>query len=74
MYSSDTISQPKYVYVPPRPLTPRFTGQEMYLDKLRSYFRPPGSQNLQRRFLVHGKGGVGKTQLVLKFAQENADR
>ena len=58
--------------MPPRPLSPRFTGQELYLDKLRNYFGQPSS--LRRRFLLYGKGGVGKTQLALKFAEENADR
>ena len=69
-----SIAHPKYVYVPPRLLSPQFTGQEVYLDKLRTYFGPTTGQPSQRRFLLHGKGGVGKTQLALKYAEENADR
>lgn len=70
-----TVSQTKYVYVPPRPLSPRFTGQEVYLEKLRTHFAPLAQSTHQRKtFLLHGKGGVGKTQLVLKYAEENADR
>ena len=71
-----TSSHPKYVYVPPRPLSPQFTGQEVYLSKLRTYFGPTSgpSQQSQRRFLLHGKGGVGKTQLALKYAEDTADR
>ena len=66
-----SFSHPKYVYFPPRLLSPQFTGQEMYLNKLRTYFGPQPSQ---RRFLLHGKGGVGKTQLALKYAEETADK
>ena len=69
-----TSSHPKYVYVPPRLLSPQFTGQEVYLNKLRTHFGPTTVQPSQRRFLLHGKGGVGKTQLALKYAEENAGR
>ena len=76
---NNSVSEPetKYVYVPPRPLSPRFTGQEMYLEKLRKYFGPHTSttwQKQRRCFLLHGMGGIGKTQLALKFAEECADR
>ena len=69
-----TSSHPKYIYVPPRPLSQQFTGQEVYLNKLRTHFGPTTGQPSQRRFLLHGKGGVGKTQLALKYAEENANR
>lgn len=65
---------PEYEYVPQRLLSPRFTGQEKYLQKLREYYGPSNSEKSQRRCLLHGKGGVGKTQLALKFAEENDDR
>ena len=38
------------------------------------YFGPTAGQPSQNRFLLHGKGGVGKTQLALKYAEENANR
>lgn len=72
-----TISQTEYVYVPPHPLSPRFTGQEEYLEKLRDYFGPHTSETWQKQrrcFLLYGIGGVGKTQIALKFAEESADR
>ena len=69
------VLQPKYVYVPPHPISLRFTGQEPYLAKLREYFELPTSDTPGRRcFLLYGMGGVGKTQIALKFAEENADR
>ena len=71
--SMASFVQPKYVYVPSRLPSPRFTGQGIYLSKLRTYFGTTG-QTSQRRFLLHGKGGVGKTQLALKYAEESAGR
>ena len=69
------ISQIEYVYVPPHPLSPRFTGQEIYLAKLREYFQlPTEGRSGRRSFLLYGMGGIGKTQIALKFAEENADR
>ncbi len=30
--------------------------------------------NVQKRFVVYGTGGSGKTQFCCKFAQDNQDR
>lgn len=72
----DAASQTEYIYVPPLPLSPRFTGQEVYLGKLREYFAPQihGSRPGRKCFLLHGMGGVGKTQLSLKFTEESANQ
>jgi len=50
-----------------------FTGRFRYLETLRRHFGPRVEQS-QRRFLLYGMGGAGKTQICLKFIQENADR
>ncbi|KAF8985771.1 hypothetical protein BDQ17DRAFT_1376548, partial [Cyathus striatus] len=42
-----------------------FIGQEMYLKRLHEHF----SQEIHERkmFLLYGIGGIGKTQICLKF-------
>ena len=52
-----------------------FTGRQDYLDKLEAYFSPRGpGYHSRREFLLYGIGGAGKTQLALKFAEENRGR
>ena len=47
-----------------------FTGREDVLNRLENYFEPRGTGRHRRReFLLHGLGGAGKTQLMLKFAE-----
>ncbi|KAF8720316.1 hypothetical protein AX14_011029, partial [Amanita brunnescens Koide BX004] len=60
------------------PLTPRkyssalFTGRDEYLQKLRDYFcSNVGGQ--RKSFLLYGLGGIGKTQICLKFIEQNVD-
>ena len=58
----------------PRP-SPRFTGREDYLEKLRQHFGTHAGQPKHRQqFLLYGMGGVGKTQICLKFAEEHSDQ
>ncbi|KAF8345651.1 hypothetical protein F5887DRAFT_1190591 [Amanita rubescens] len=49
-----------------------FTGQDKYLQKLKDHFisQVQGQRNF---FLLHGLGGIGKTQICLKFIEENPD-
>jgi DNA replication protein DnaC len=67
----ETISLPKIEYKPMTPSSANFTGRRDYLAKLRAYFsiEPLG----RKSFLLYGMGGVGKTQLCLKFKEENSD-
>jgi len=55
----------------------RFTGRTAILDKLKDHFSK-GSDNEQRRsrkyFLLHGMGGIGKTQIYLKFIEDMSDK
>ncbi|KAF8514539.1 hypothetical protein BU17DRAFT_94396 [Hysterangium stoloniferum] len=58
-------------YVPTAISSPIFTGQQKYLEQLREYFGTEGRRSDERRHhLIHGMGGIGKTQICLKFAEE----
>ncbi|KDQ50310.1 hypothetical protein JAAARDRAFT_186325 [Jaapia argillacea MUCL 33604] len=53
--------------------TPTFTGREDILLELHTFFGPSLSSvkcHKQRIFVLHGLGGVGKTQIALKFVEE----
>ena len=50
-----------------------FTGRKDYLKNLRQYFCRRDVSSPRRRFLLYGMGGAGKTQICLKFAEENSD-
>jgi len=74
------LGQPFYrnekFYVP-KPLSTIFTGRDSELEQLKADFGIPFSSNQplhqQRRFVVQGMGGSGKTQFVVKFAELNRD-
>ena len=64
------------VVIPPPP-TEMFTGRDTYLDHMESSFdltKTSMELKKQRRFVLYGIGGVGKTQLVLKFIERNGDK
>ncbi|KAF8521436.1 hypothetical protein BU17DRAFT_64929 [Hysterangium stoloniferum] len=58
------------IYMSKHRSSPRFVGQEKYLSKLRSFFAPENSHSMWNHFLLYGMGGVGKTQICLKFIEE----
>lgn len=48
-----------------------FTGRQDILDKLDSFFSPRDTGGRPRReFLLYGMGGVGKTEIALKMADD----
>jgi hypothetical protein len=68
------ISLPKIEYKPMTPSSANFTGRSSYLAKLRAYFSAEPDKRLRRKsFLLYGMGGIGKTQICLKFAEESSD-
>ncbi|KAF8994198.1 hypothetical protein BDQ17DRAFT_1367293 [Cyathus striatus] len=52
-----------------------FVGQEMYLKRLHEYFSKSNmmTKSGRKMFLLHGMGGIGKTQICLKFCDEMAE-
>lgn len=50
-----------------------FTGREAHLNLLRQSFEAPGPP-AQRRVVVYGVGGSGKTEFCCKFAHDNSRR
>jgi GTPase SAR1 family protein len=61
-----------------------FTGRKEILDQLKSSCLPAEwshsqqqeehHHQQQKRFVIHGLGGCGKTQLCLKFAEEHREK
>ncbi len=66
----------KYFEVP-RNVSSIFTGREDICRDLQERCLPsdpPSAQKTQKRFVLHGLGGSGKTQICLKFAQDHRER
>ena len=59
----------------PNPST-RFTGRMEIIAKLKEHFSVNFTDRFQKRkyFLLHGMGGIGKTQIYLKFIEEMSER
>ena len=53
----------------------RFTGRTDVLTKLKDHFTAESNDRLRRRkfFLLYGMGGIGKTQICLRFIEEMSD-
>jgi Cdc6-like AAA superfamily ATPase len=62
------------------PLTPnpsnRFTGRTEVIAKLKRHFFTDTNDAVEKRkfFLLYGMGGIGKTQIFLKFVEEMSDQ
>ena len=53
----------------------RFTGRTEVITKLKRHFSNTNHSTQKRKFfLLHGMGGIGKTQICLKFVEEMHDR
>ena len=51
----------------------RFTGRKDIIAKLKEHFSTTSNIQGRKYFLLHGMGGVGKTQICLKFIEEMSD-
>ncbi|KAL8626124.1 hypothetical protein Q9189_008194, partial [Teloschistes chrysophthalmus] len=66
----------KYFEVPRDPSSV-FTGRDEVRERLRDCCSPSGKINIQRqqkRFVIHGLGGSGKTQVCLKFVEDHREK
>jgi len=74
IFGDNTISDASIPLVP-NPST-RFTGRADIIAKLKEHFSANPSNGAQKRkyFLLHGMGGIGKTQICLKFIEEMSDQ
>jgi Holliday junction resolvasome RuvABC ATP-dependent DNA helicase subunit len=52
----------------------RFTGRTEVIAKLKGHFSNTNDSAQKRKFfLLHGMGGIGKTQICLKFVDGMSD-
>ena len=55
--------------------SPIFTGRQDVFDKLKKIFSYKGTSRMSRHScLLWGMGGIGKTQICLKFVEEMSDK
>ena len=54
----------------------RFTGRTNVIAKLKEHFSVNPNDSAQKRkiFLLYGMGGIGKTQICLKFIEDMSDQ
>ncbi|KAK5260992.1 hypothetical protein LTR40_003095, partial [Exophiala xenobiotica] len=73
--NEQSVSHNKHFEVP-HLLSPVFTGRNEDLELLTTSFapRPPLQRQHQRRFVLFGLGGSGKTQICLKYVQDQRER
>jgi Cdc6-like AAA superfamily ATPase len=68
-----TISS-KIEYNPMTSSSMKFTGRRDHLTKLQAFFTAESDGSHRRKsFLLYGMGGIGKTQICLKFTEEHSD-
>lgn len=48
-----------------------FVGRQRELELIAEKLRPKSSSHEQRRVVLGGKGGIGKTQLALAYAKRH---
>ena len=70
------LTQNKH-YLVPHTVSSKFTGRRDICQKLQETCLPSfpvTAQAVQKRFVIVGPGGAGKTQVCLMFAQENREK
>ena len=75
----DIRSAPSYNkhYCVPHNLSALFTGRDDIIQKISEMCLPSSTQDrriMQKRFVLYGLGGSGKTQICIKFAHDYQER
>ncbi len=65
----EDLPEPERLYDVPFPRNPKFYGRDSLIEELHNRLSPSGStfERKQRSCLVHGIGGMGKTQFALEY-------
>ena len=61
-------------YNVPHKLSSTFTGREDVCKNLQDSCLPQIDRTVQKRFVIYGLGGTGKTQISLKFTQDHREK
>jgi hypothetical protein len=61
-------------YVVPHAASEHFTGRNEIRERLSGALLSCRTSKTQQRFVLYGLGGSGKTQICLKFAEDNRER
>ena len=65
------LVSPNQYFSVPQGVEKNYTGRKMLLDEVKHAFNgplPPDEVGLQRRIVIYGLGGSGKTQFCCKYA------
>ncbi len=50
-----------------------FVGRDKYLQRLKDYFSTHVDEGQRKSFLLYGLGGIDKTQICLRFIEQNSN-
>lgn len=65
---------PKETFIVPYQKNDQFTGRNALLDELSTKLWKNDSPRFSHQIVLHGLGGVGKTQIALQYAHTHRDR
>ena len=69
--NNPSVSAEAIAPLPPMRLSSiMFTGRSAYLQRLNNHFVSNATEK-RKSFLLHGMGGIGKTQICLKFTEDH---
>ena len=72
-----SVATPNRFFDIPQPVSSIYTGRELFLERLQTTllsFHAERTTQEQRRFVIYGIGGSGKTQFCSKFAEINREK